>query len=137
MTEKPQLYKHYSLVSQEVWRWPDFKPSEIACKGTGELMIDFDAMDKLQALRKRLGVPFTPNSAYRSIAHNKKVGGSPNSMHLHGKAFDIPIKKGMTREQIKLAARSEGFTGIGEYGTFIHVDTGAARYWDLRKNKKP
>lgn len=130
---KPQLYKHYSEIPDGVWRWPNFTPKEIACKGSGEILIDPHALDLLQLFREKLGVPFTPNSAYRSMEHNKRVGGSENSMHMHGRAFDVPIKKGMTAEKIKKAARMVGFTGIGHYNTFVHIDTGAPRYWDLRK----
>jgi zinc D-Ala-D-Ala carboxypeptidase len=130
---KAQLYEHYSEIPKGVWRWPNFKPREIACRGTGEIMLDFDALDKLQDFRITVGVPFTPNSAYRSISHNKAVGGSPKSMHLYGRAFDIPIKAGLTREKIKRAAAEVGFTGIGDYANFVHIDTGTPRYWDLRK----
>ena len=132
---KPRLYKHYSEVPRDCWKWDSFSPKEIACKGTGEILIDFDALDRLQTFRDILGVPFTPNSAYRSISHNKAIGGSPNSQHCYGKAFDIPIKGKMHREAIKKVAHVVGFKGIGDYDNFVHIDTGALRYWDMRKNK--
>lgn len=133
IAQKPLLFKHYSLIPANVWRWASFSPKEIACHGTGEILIDFDALDRLQAFRDILGVPFTPNSAYRSIEHNKKIGGSPNSQHCYGKAFDIPIKDNkMSRDVIKKVARVVGFNGIGDYATFVHVDTGKLRYWDMR-----
>jgi zinc D-Ala-D-Ala carboxypeptidase len=127
------FYKHHSDVNPLHWTWPSFSPREVACKGTGQLKVHPASMDKLQALRDIIGVPFSPNSAYRSEKHNKAIGGSPKSQHLEGRAFDIPIKGAMTRERIHEVARAVGFTGIGDYNTFVHVDTGAARYWDLRK----
>ena len=123
---------HHENIRYDFWPWQNFHPSEIACKGTGLIIVDFDAMCRLQTLREIIGVPFSPNSAYRSESHNKAVGGSPKSMHLLGRAFDIPIFGDMTREKIKQAASEVGFTGIGDYNTFVHVDTGRERYWDMR-----
>ncbi len=128
------FYKHWKLVPKAAWFWPNFTPAEIACKGTGELVIDFEAMDALQGFRLLVGVPFSPNSAYRSEAHNKKVGGAKNSQHRKGRAFDIPISKTLTREAIKAAAAKCGFQGIGDYNNFVHIDLGPKRYWDYRKN---
>ena len=58
-----RFYDHYSDVPAEDWRWPDFSPAEIACRGTGKLKLHAEAMDKLQALRDRLGKPLIVNSA--------------------------------------------------------------------------
>lgn len=121
---------HYTKVKN--WRWRYFSPQEIACKGTGLILIDEDALDKLDRFRDTIGVPFAPNSAYRSEAHNAKIGGAKNSMHRKGKAFDIPIKTGMDRETIHNVAKQCGFTGFGDYNTFVHIDTGRFRYWDKR-----
>ena len=123
---------HYTLVDERDWKWKYFTPKELACKGTGLILIDFEAIDKLEEFRDILRVPFTPNSAYRSEAHNKAVGGAKNSMHRLGRAFDIPIKKGMARDKIHIIAEHVGFTGFGDYDTFVHIDTGAERYWDMR-----
>ena len=124
------LVQHHSKVKD--WRWNHFTPKEIACKGTGFILVDEEALDCLNSLRHVIGDPFSPNSAYRSEEHNKSVGGSPNSMHLKGKAFDIPIKGRMTREEIHRVGEMVGFTGYGDYNTFVHVDTGEKRYWDKR-----
>ena len=124
---------HHTNINLAYWPWKNFTPVEIACKGTGLLMVDYDAICKLQSFREMVGIPFTPNSAYRSEKHNKAVGGSPKSMHLLGRAFDVPIIQGMTREVIHAHASKVGFTGYGDYNTFVHIDTGRARYWDGRK----
>lgn len=130
---KQEHFNHYLHIPHGLWRWPNFRPEEIACKGDGSITIDFDALDKLQAFRNIVGVPVIVNSAYRSPSYNKRVGGAPKSQHLHGKAFDIQISKNLTREKIHGAAKKAGFTGFGDYNTFVHIDTGNARYWDLRK----
>jgi hypothetical protein len=48
----------------------------------------------LEPIRGLLGVPLVVNSAYRSKAVNRKVGGHPQSAHLEGRACDF-VPKGM------------------------------------------
>ena len=48
-------YVHFRDVPESAWRWPSFSPAEIACRGTGAIKINSEAMDKLQSLRNRLG----------------------------------------------------------------------------------
>ena len=50
-------YKHWRDVPERSWRWKNFSPAEIACRGSGSLRINEDALDKLQALRDRRGNP--------------------------------------------------------------------------------
>ena len=47
-------YPHWRDVPATAWRWPNFSAAEIACRGTGAIKINTEAMDKLQALRDRL-----------------------------------------------------------------------------------
>lgn len=123
-------YSHFSSVPLQDWRWPSFSPREIACKGTGSILINDDALDKLQALRDRLGKPVVLTSAYRSPEHNKKVGGAKNSYHMQGGAFDVRMDN-HDPHAFEAAARSIGFTGFGYYprSGFMHIDTGPARTW--------
>ena len=127
----PKFYARWQDVPADAWRWPHFKPSEIACKGDGSLLVDEDALDRLEEVRQRIGKPLYLNSAYRSAAHNKAVGGSPTSQHLKGKAFDVRLQ-GITRTELLKAAKAAGFTGFGQYDSFVHLDTGPARTWDKR-----
>ena len=41
-------------MPDSLWRWKNFSPAEIACRGTGQLKLHPEALDKLQALRDRL-----------------------------------------------------------------------------------
>lgn len=124
------IYSHYTKYPMHLWRWPSFSPREIASKGEGELMVNEAAMDKLQALRNRLGVPLLLTSAYRSQAHNRRVGGAKASKHLEGIAFDVRMENHDPHE-FEAAARAVGFTGFGYYpkSGFMHVDTGPSRSW--------
>ena len=45
----------------------------------------------LEPVRENYGVPFRPNSGYRSEALNREIGGSPRSQHCLGEAVDIEI----------------------------------------------
>lgn len=76
----------------------------------------------LEALRQELGVPFVINSGYRCPAHNKRVGGAQNSFHVQGLAADIALPKGYTAEEFTNICLKHGFTGVGKYSTFVHVD---------------
>ena len=130
---------HYSRVDMSEWRWPNFQPHELASKREGALMIDTDALDKLQALRTALGQPMTVVSAYRSPAHNKAVGGAKNSYHMKAMAFDIAMHNHDPHEFERLA-RDAGFTGFGFYPHkgFMHIDIGPARQWGPRwENTQP
>ena len=115
---------HYSDWPLSEWRWPHFSPREIASKGEGALLVDFDAMDKLQALRSRLGKPLILTSAYRSPAHNRAVGGAKNSYHMQARAFDVRMEN-QNPAEFEAAARAVGFTGFGHYVSsgFMHIDT--------------
>lgn len=125
-------YPSWSDIDLAAWqeKWPNFHPKEIACRGSGSLLLNMDALTKLQDLRTALGRPLIVTSAYRSPAYNAKVGGAKNSMHLQGRAFDISLQNHDPVE-LETAAKDHGFTGIGRYPKqrFIHIDTGPARWW--------
>ncbi|WP_347267881.1 D-Ala-D-Ala carboxypeptidase family metallohydrolase [Paracoccus sp. (in: a-proteobacteria)] len=124
------FYQHWRNLPATAWHWPNFSPAEIACRGTGKLLINEDALNRLQELRVTLGKPLIVNSAYRSPEHNKAVGGAKASMHLEARAFDISMAN-HDPETFIAAARKAGFKGIGTYprSNFIHIDTGPARSW--------
>ena len=124
------FYQHWRNLPATAWHWPNFSPAEIACRGTGKLLVNDDALDRLQELRVTLGKPLIVNSAYRSPEHNKTVGGAKASKHLEGTAFDISMANHDPAAFIA-AARKAGFKGIGTYprSNFIHIDTGPARSW--------
>lgn len=117
------MYKSYKDVKPENWPYKYFSPKEIACKGTGTLLINHDALSKLDKLRKALGKPMVLTSAYRSESHNRKVGGAKFSWHMKGRAFDVRMENHDPHEFEKMA-RTCGFKGIGYYPEhgFMHID---------------
>lgn len=90
---------------------------------------------QLQVLRDYTGKSIGINSGYRSKAHNTKIGGAKNSMHLYGKAADITVS-GMKASQVhalieKLIADGKMKDGgIGKYHTWTHYDIGEPRRWN-------
>lgn len=131
------VFDHHTSVPMDKWTWDNFRPNEFACKGTGKVMIDPNALDKLQILRNLLRRPISLNSAYRSPVHNRRVGGAKNSYHVLARAYDSPMDTHCPQE-FETMARAAGFTGFGFYPpdkggyNFIHIDTGPLREWGKR-----
>jgi uncharacterized protein YcbK (DUF882 family) len=123
------LYTHYDDVPRDVWPAKYFSVFEIACHGTGELLINHELLDKLDVLRFRLGRALVVSSSYRSKYFNASVGGAPRSYHLRAMAADLPLAGHDKSELIDLA-KQVGFTGFGiSYISFIHIDIGRSRSW--------
>lgn len=128
-----KMYQHYRDVKPADWRWSNFSPRELACKSTGQLLVDETALDMLQKLRDLLGIPLLITSAYRSPEHNARVGGAKNSYHMKGVAFDVRMEN-QDPDVFEMAAREVGFRGFGYYPKqgFMHIDLGPARTWGTR-----
>lgn len=113
-------------------RFPNFQPSELACKHCGLLMLNDEALTALQRLRTDWRAPIVISSGTRCKPYNTRVGGVENSLHLNGQAFDIPFPKGWSAVQVTSLiyhATRAGFRGFGLYDHFLHVDTGPHRTW--------
>lgn len=73
----------------------NFIASEFACQDNSDLIIINNLVPVVcQIVRNWFGYSFTPNSAYRTVSHNKNVGGASRSNHIYGLAVDIPAKSG-------------------------------------------
>ena len=130
MTDTIRMFRHFREVPEQLWRWPNFSSAEIACRGTRQIKLHPEALDKLQALRDRLSKPLIIRSAYRSPEHDRAVGGAPASKHMDGTAFDISMAN-HDPAAFEAAARAVGFLGFGYYprSGFMHIDLGPARVW--------
>lgn len=89
--------------------------------------------NNLQVLRDEIG-PLFILSGYRTLSHNKSVGGASNSYHVKAMAGDI-ISKTLTPVQLRTVIMrliKEGKIkngGLGSYKTFTHYDIGPTRRW--------
>ena len=102
----------------------NFKVREFACKdGSDVIFISDGLVQVLQAIRSHFGKPVTINSAYRTPAYNKKVGGETYSQHQYGTAADIVVS-GVSPAEVAAYAETLliGTGGIGVYSTFTHID---------------
>lgn len=112
-------YFSWRDVPKSKWRWANYSPSEIACRGTGSIKINEEALDCLQALRDLIGKPMIVFSGYRSPPHNRRIGGARASKHMEG--FDIAMAN-HDPVAFEVTARKAGFLGFGVYprSGFMH-----------------
>lgn len=81
----------------------------------------------LQIIRDTIGEPLRILSAYRTPAHNRKVGGKPNSMHLQAIAADLACASKSPRQlhaiiEKLIAEKKIAQGGLGLYKGFVHYD---------------
>ena len=93
------------------------------CKKCNEHHMNMEILEMLETARVFAGIPFKINSAWRCEEHNKKVGGTPTSSHLLGKAVDIGAKTPRERFWVVYGLINAGFTRIGIGKNFVHADT--------------
>lgn len=96
----------------------------MASKGNGEVVAHPALLARLDAMGDLLGEP-PIISGFRDPAHNRAVGGAPNSQHVLGTAVDLDVGYGLTVEM----ATELGFSGIGHIAgrpdQVAHVDVRA------------
>ncbi len=128
---------HWREMDLRNWPWEHFKPWELASRGDGSVCTIRSAGDMLERLRELIGKPLFITSAYRDPIHNARVGGAPLSRHKAGDAFDIALS-GLNRCELAEAAAEVGFTGMGKYQTFLHIDTrpGHALWFGGQRSKE-
>jgi uncharacterized protein YcbK (DUF882 family) len=103
-------------------------------EGAGYKYVKPEVWMRIFRISKRMGLPLTCNSGYRSPAYNAaQPGSAKSSLHMSGMAVDISmgnIPKSRIPEYIKYASQ-EGFVGMEYYGSsnFVHTDIGSRRRW--------
>lgn len=121
-----QVVKVYSKAKEgNVRLSKNFTIKEFACSdGTDTVFISLALVNLLQKIRDHFGKAVIINSAYRTEAHNKAIGGATYSQHKYGLAADIHIN-GVTPKAIAAYVETlmPSSGGIGIYKSFVHVDT--------------
>jgi len=127
---------------------PHFKLSEFNCRdGTPVPRAAVPALKELcvhmlEPLREKYG-PAHVNSGYRTRPYNQAIGGARFSQHIYDDqpssvAADVTFARGGPRQWARSARWRRTYTrvwrraargGVGLYGSFIHVDSGARRDW--------
>ena len=120
-----QVVKVYSKAKEgDVKLSKNFTVKEFACSdGTDTVFISLTLVNLLQKIRNHFGKAVIINSAYRTEAHNKSIGGATYSQHKYGLAADIHIN-GVTPKEIAAYVETlmPSSGGIGIYKSFVHVD---------------
>ena len=102
-----------------------FDKSEMECncgKCKNQVNISPDLIERLEAIRWRIGRPISITSGVRCPEYNKEVGGKPTSSHLKGLAVDIEIDGSLHRMKFVDEAIDAGVRRMGIGSNFIHVD---------------
>ena len=121
----------------------NFRLQEFVCKcGCGKVILNLPGIKALQKIRDALGASLNIASGYRCDSYNKRIGGSTNSNHPKGKAYDVKCSKHSVYK-IALEAYKAGFTGIGisdnlpkSYYVHLTWDGSSPAYWIYDKNGK-
>lgn len=120
-----QVVKVYSKAKEgNIKLSKNFTVKEFACSdGTDTVFISLALVNLLQKIRDHFGKAVIINSAYRTEAHNKAIGGATYSQHKYGLAADIHIN-GVTPKEIAAYVETlmPSSGGIGIYKSFTHVD---------------
>lgn len=100
-----------------------FNRAEFLCRcGCGFSTADIELVAVLEDVREKFG-PVRINSACRCAAHNKAVGGAPDSEHTRGTAADIVVENASAATVYDyLSTKYAGRYGVGKYKTWTHID---------------
>lgn len=128
-----------SVSAETNWMMRDFRRRETANMDSGLFDVLYDLKRAINVRHPNLRVEFHIISAYRAPATNsnlRNAGGSQakQSLHMQGQAMDIRVP-GLKTTELRDIATCLKAGGVGYYGgddNFIHVDTGAVRYWPSR-----
>lgn len=104
--------------------------------GSGRVSVDMSSIASIGSHWGRV------TSTYRSAAHNREVGGVPNSFHLRGRAIDIARRAGVSHWQIAAAYRAAGYNLLesldeGDHSHFAFGNPGEVKYRALRAASAP
>lgn len=91
-----------------------------------------DQAAEVNAASRFLSAYGTVTSTFRTVAHNRAVGGVPNSYHLLDRAIDLARHPGFTHRQIEAALLKAGYNLVEsldehDHSHFAFASVGIAR----------
>lgn len=124
--------------------------AELACKDGTPYPVEWRTnrlpilLNAFEAIRERCGGrPIQILSAYRSPAHNAKVGGAARSQHVEGRALDLRPPEGVPLRAfwilVQDLARTLPIRGLGLYldANFVHIDTRPSTITHIWRGGRP
>lgn len=92
-------------VSESYWL------TEFESPDTHEVMIKAELVDRLQRMKRTVGLPVRIESGYRTPEYNKALGADPKSSHLIGQEVDVSCV-GASLVVLAIAAVLAGFQSV-------------------------
>jgi len=117
-------------MMQDKYYMPYFLCIELACKGSGNILLATGFKEQLLTLRQQFNQPMIVTSCCRSFEYNAKIGGAANSFHIFNHptrkpagtaALDVSITNARVRGELINLAWSLGWS-IGIHKNFLHLD---------------
>ena len=110
----------------------NFTREEFKCPcGCTRQMVDSELVEKMQAVREKLGKPIKITSGYRCIPHNAAIKGSSGSKHRYGMAADWRIVDRSINPVALGIIAAQYFKAVGIYwydgAAMVHTDTRNAK----------
>lgn len=121
-------FVNFRQIGDFRWRWPHFRPYEMACRGTDELLVVPTFMDWLEGVRVVYGKGMVITSGYRTPGHQATLpGGRRTGAHVDGMAVDVLVSGEDAHRLIKIAY-SQDVMGVGVHQKgdparrYLHLD---------------
>ena len=110
----------------------NFTRKDFKCPcGCSRQMVDSELVEKLQAIRDKLGKAIKVTSGYRCLSHNAAVGGSSGSKHRYGMAADWRLVDRSINPVALGIIATQYFKAVGIYWydgcAIVHTDTRDAK----------
>ncbi len=112
-----------------------FDAIEMRSKGDGTCFVSNEILWAGEQLRQYLAAPLSVISAWRDVAHNRRVGGARTSLHTYGRkrklrrgyqlggyAFDISRSYGLQLEEVKSLRLFSGIGYLAISKRVTHID---------------
>lgn len=112
---------------KKMYKYFDWRDFELCTPRCLQEQMNEDFMRMLDKARDIAGIPFVLNSAYRNESWEVAMGRTGKSSHTKGVAVDIKCICSYERLIIVRSLLDVGFSRIGIYDMFIHVDSDTSK----------
>lgn len=121
-------FVNFRQIGDFKWCWPHFRPYEMACRGTDELLVVPSFMDWLEGVRHVYDQGMVITAGYRTPGHQETLPDARRTgAHVDGMAVDVKVSGEDAHRLLKVAlsrgAQGVGVKQTGEHGRrYLHLD---------------